>query len=78
MLLPHIKDKKAFSTLPASKLFSDVEQHKYERDIPAGEGGDQQAVQLLPSKAGDQADIFIYPVQVIFYLHPQITVSFLV
>jgi hypothetical protein len=53
----------SFSTLPARKLFhidskqafSDVEQHKYERDIPAGEGGDQQAIQLLPSKAGDQS-----------------------
>ncbi len=50
--------------IDSKQAFPDVEQHKYERDIPAGEGGDQQAIQLLPSKAGDQAeaDIFIYPV----------------
>jgi hypothetical protein len=56
--------------IDGKQAFSDVEQHKYERDIPAGEGGDQQAIQLLPYKAGDQADIFIYPVQVIFFLLP--------
>jgi hypothetical protein len=52
--------------IDSKQAFSDVEQHKYERDIPAGEGGDQQAFQLLPSKAGDQADIFICPVLTVF------------
>jgi hypothetical protein len=52
--------------IASKQAFSDVEQHKYERDIPAGEGGDQQAIQLLPSKAGNQADIFIHPVLTVF------------